>query len=102
MMAEVGLHLCATCNPEGFSDAYDSLQAALDACAEPIGLALKSQGRATYLFAARNPMADRTDIVAPLVAYSGHRRSDHTTICPQSLPIGVNARDRLKLRVEIR
>lgn len=84
MSARVTVHLCTTCNPEGFPKARDGLQAALDAadlatdvhgqpcmnaCAEPVSLALQSHGRATYFFAGLNPVSDREDIVATVAAY---------------------------------
>lgn len=84
MSARVILHLCQTCDPEGFAQARAGLQKALDvaglasdvhaqscmnACAEPVSLALQAQGRATYFFAGIDPVADQTDIVATVRAY---------------------------------
>ncbi len=84
MTARVTLHLCATCNVDGFATAREGLKTALDAadlpadvrnqscmnaCAEPVSLALQSQGRATYFFAGLDPVADRADIVATVSAY---------------------------------
>lgn len=84
MTTRVVLHLCATCDPDGFAGARDGLQAALDAaglntdvhaqpcmnaCAEPVSLALQAHGRATYFFAGLDPIADRADIVATVTAY---------------------------------
>jgi|AntRauMFilla1563_2_1112583.scaffolds.fasta_scaffold23519_2 predicted metal-binding protein len=84
MMARVVVHLCATCEAHGFAHARDALQTALDAaglhtdvvaqpcmnaCAEPVSLALQSQGRATYFFTGIDPVADRADIVATVAAY---------------------------------
>lgn len=84
MTARVALHLCATCDADGFANARDVLQTTLDAaglhtdvlaqpcmnaCAEPVSLALQSQGRATYFFTGLDPVADRADIVATVAAY---------------------------------
>lgn len=84
MTARVVLHLCATCDAGGFSDAQNALQMALDAaglqadvvaqpcmnaCAEPVSLALQSQGGATYFFAGLDPAKDQADIVATVSAY---------------------------------
>lgn len=84
MTARVTLHLCATCDADGFGHARDALQTALDAtglntdvlgqncmnaCAEPVSLALQSPGRATYFFTGIDPLVDRADIVATICAY---------------------------------
>jgi len=84
MTARVVVHLCATCDADGSANARDALQTSLDAaglhtdvvaqscmnaCAEPVSLALQSQGRATYFFAGIDPVADRADIVATVAAY---------------------------------
>lgn len=84
MTARIVLHLCQTCDPDGFAHARDGLQEALDAadlrtdvraqpcmnaCAEPVSLAVQAQGRATYFFAGIDPVLDRADIVATIRAY---------------------------------
>lgn len=84
MTARVVLHLCETCDPAGFARARDGLQDALEAaglngqvraqacmnaCADPVSLALQGTGRATYFFAGIDPVTDRADIVATVAAY---------------------------------
>lgn len=84
MTVRVVLHLCETCNSEGFAQARHGLQAALDAaglhtdvhgqrcmnaCADPVSLALQAKARATYFFAGVDPVADRADIVATVALY---------------------------------
>lgn len=84
MTKHATLYLCSSCDVAGFASARDGLQAALDAaglqtdvyaqpcmnaCAEPVSLALQSKGRATYFFAGLNPAADHEDIVATVNAY---------------------------------
>lgn len=84
MSTRVVLHLCETCDPAAFSGARNGLQAALDAaglrtdvhgqacmnaCADPVSLALQAKGRATYFFTGVDPVADRADIVATVHAY---------------------------------
>lgn len=78
------IHLCATCAPSGFAQARDGLQEALttaglaaevvaqpcmNACANPVSLAVQGLGRATYFFAGIDPVADRADIVATVATY---------------------------------
>lgn len=98
MSARAVLHLCETCDPTGFAAARDGLQTALDragldtdvraqpcmnACGEPVSLALQGQGRATYFFAGIDPMADRDDIVATVAIYlkSSGGWIEDATIC---------------------
>lgn len=84
MTKQAILHLCSSCNVAEFAGAREGLQMALDtaglqadvvaqpcmnACAEPVSLALQSNGRATYFFTGINPVADREDIVATVDAY---------------------------------
>lgn len=84
MTARVVLHLCATCDAERVAGEQATLQSALDAagfcadvvaqpcmnaCAEPVSLALQSHGRATYFFAGLDPAKDQADIVATVSAY---------------------------------
>ncbi|MBY4892762.1 DUF1636 domain-containing protein [Rhodobacteraceae bacterium N5(2021)] len=86
MTARVALYLCETCDPSAFAAARTGLQAALDAaglhadvhaqpcmnaCADPVSLALQASGRATYFFAGVDPIADRADIVATVALYLG-------------------------------
>lgn len=98
MTALVVLHLCETCDPAGFTAARNGLQQALDAadlrahvraqpcmnaCADPVSLALQAEGRATYFFAGIDPVEDRTDIVATVSAYldSPHGWIEDATVC---------------------
>ena len=84
MTKRAALYLCSSCDVAGFAQTRVELQAALDAadlktdvhaqpcmnaCAEPVSLALQSTGRATYFFAGLNPAADQEDIVATVSAY---------------------------------
>ena len=78
------LRLCSTCDPADFAGAQQRLQAALDAaglntevreqacmnaCAEPVSLALQGHGKATYLFAGLQLLSDQEDIVMTVRAY---------------------------------
>ena len=84
MTARVVVHLCETCDPAGFAEAREGLQQALDAahvqarviaqpcmnaCADPVSLALQGEGRATYFFAGIDPVTNRDDIVATVAIY---------------------------------
>lgn len=84
MTGLVILNLCSSCEPGGFEGARNALQTALDAaglctdvrgqpcmnaCAEPVSLAMQASERATYFFAGVDPVADSADIVATVMAY---------------------------------
>lgn len=98
MTTRAVLHLCATCDPAGFETACNGLQQALNAanlpasvhaqpcmnaCADPVSLALQADARATYFFAGINPITDRVDIVATVAAYlnSPHGWIEDATVC---------------------
>ena len=62
------MDLQAACKDAGF-DVDVRLQACMNACAQPISLAIQGAGRATYFFDDVDLKADQADILATLELY---------------------------------
>ncbi|EKE45377.1 hypothetical protein OCGS_0467 [Oceaniovalibus guishaninsula JLT2003] len=79
-MSGAVLRLCGTCRGSDADRLRDRIAAAglpvrivaqdcLNACGNPVAMALQGKGRATYLFAGVAPESDAEDIVATLRLY---------------------------------
>ncbi|MEJ6389242.1 DUF1636 family protein [Gymnodinialimonas ulvae] len=74
------LRLCTSCDGADIAALQAAVDAAglraqvepqscMNACANPVSLALQGTGRATYFFAGVDPVTDRADIIATLRTY---------------------------------